>query len=173
MERIVYQDVIKEIEVPVERIVEKVVEVEVPVVQERIVEKIKEVEVPIYHEKIVEKIVGVESKQGCECITEYEFVDLWNKMLNLPTYNLKDKCLSTHKFVELIGDGLRSKQGQGYVIEGGHHNTVQYADGGHHNTVQYADGGHHNRVEYVDRGHNDNVNVSYVDRDRHDTRYGR
>lgn len=93
-------DVVKYVDV--DRIVEvvKYVEVEKPVEKVIVQEVVKEVEIPVVHTKveyvdrIVEKIVEV-GKQRDNCISEYEFVDLWNRMHNIPMNNLSDACLTS------------------------------------------------------------------------------
>lgn len=134
VERVVFQEVVKEVEIPVERIVEKMIEVvkyvdvekpyevvkyveiEKPVEKMVIQEVVKEVEVPVVHTKveyvdrIVEKIVEVGTNKRDNCISEYEFVDLWNRMHSIPMNNLSDACLTPEKFVYLVSENIHGRK---------------------------------------------------------------
>lgn len=75
----------------------------------------KEVEVPVYNTKveyvdrIVEKIVEVGNKRD-NCISEFEFVDLWNRMHSIPMHNLSDACLTAEKFVHLVSENIHGRK---------------------------------------------------------------
>jgi hypothetical protein len=109
-------DVIKyvDVEKPVE--VVKYVEVEKPVEKMVVQEVVKEVEVPVVHTKveyvdrIVEKIVEVGVQKRDNCISEYEFVDLWNRMHNIPMNNLTDSCLTPETFVRLVSENIHGRK---------------------------------------------------------------
>ena len=57
-------------------------------------------------EKIVEKIVEkerfVRAEDDCECISEAGFVSLWNKIMHIKYSNLKDRCLSETRMIDII-----------------------------------------------------------------------
>ena len=116
-------DIIKyvDVEKPVE--VVKYIEVEKPVEKLVVQEVIKEVEVPVvntkveYVDRIVEKIVEVGVQKRDNCISEYEFVDLWNRMHSIPMHNLTDSCLTSEKFVQLVSENIHGRKDKDYKNE--------------------------------------------------------
>ena len=81
---------------------EVVKEVQVPVVNERVE----------YVDRIVEKIVEVGGRGAGHCISEYQFVDLWNRMHSIPVHNLTDSCLTAERFVQLVSENIHGREGK-------------------------------------------------------------
>ena len=109
----------------VEKIVEKIVKEEVikelPVEKTVFQDRIKEVEVikemPVFKEKIkiveVIKEVVIETGGGKgDCISEANFVTTWNKLFHIPfaDNDLKDDCLSEEKFMSLIASNFKRNE---------------------------------------------------------------
>ena len=69
---------------------------------------IQRVEKIIEQIKFVDKEVFIEGKGGdesdCDCLTEVNFVELWNKKMQIKfaDNNLKDDCLSGDRFTQLL-----------------------------------------------------------------------
>jgi hypothetical protein len=72
------------------------------------------------------------------CISEFEFVDLWNRMHNIPMGNVTDECLTAEKFVHLVSENIHGRKDKELyqnkvVYEGGlksSNQQVVYTDGG-------------------------------------------
>lgn len=81
------------VEVPVETVrVEQI---------EKIIEKMVEVEKLVYVEK--------KAEDDCECISEVDFVQLWNKMMMIKFQDNKisEDCVSKHKFIDFIASNVQ------------------------------------------------------------------
>ena len=82
---------------------------EIPVLSTKI-EVVKE-----FVDRIViqEKFVDI-PKDDCDCISEYEFVTMWNRLMNIKfaAADLKDECLSSKTMVQLIMNNMKLNEKQ-------------------------------------------------------------
>jgi len=163
VERIVYQ------EGPVQEII-----VEKPVEKLVVQEVIKEVEVPVvntkieYVDRIVEKHVGTHV-QVDNCIKEWEFVDLWNKMHQIPNHGFSDACLTADRFIQLVSDNVcYRRDGEGVVVVVDEHTHHQGFRGGYERNDVHVIGGERNDMHLRGGVERNDVQVINVGGERND-----
>ena len=64
----------------------------------------------------VEKLVYVQTKSedDCECISEVNFVTLWNKLMTikLQENSITENCVSNERFLELLANNIQRNFGK-------------------------------------------------------------